>query len=52
MRLFSFGVMHISNTIARYFGTPLEGIDKVKYLLVLSDEKMQWKYQIRNIAII
>ena len=30
--------------------TPLKRKDKVKYLGVLFDEKMQWKYQIKNIT--
>ena len=34
----------------RYLDTPLESKDKVKYLGVLFDKKMQWKYQIRNIT--
>ena len=34
-----------------YLDTPLERKDKVKYLGVLFDEKMQWNYyQIRNIT--
>ena len=37
------------NKAVRYLDTPLESKDKVKYLGVPFDKKIQWKYQIRNI---
>ena len=40
----------LDNITARYLDTTLRRKDKVKYLGVLFDEKMQWKYQIRNIT--
>jgi hypothetical protein len=41
----------LDSKTVRYLGTPLETKAKVKYLGVLFDQKMQWKYQINNIAI-
>ena len=49
MRLFSLGIK-LHNKTVRYLDTPLERTDKVKYLGVLFDDKMQWKYTIRNIT--
>ena len=40
----------LDNKTVRYLDTPLKRKDKVKYLGVLFDEKMQWKYQIKNIT--
>ena len=40
----------LDNKTVRYLDTPLERKDKVKYLEVLFDKKMQWNYQIRNIS--
>ena len=40
----------LDNKTLRYLNTPLKRKDKVKYLGVLFDEKMQWKYQIKNIT--
>ena len=41
---------NLDNKTVRYLDTPLKRKDKVKYLGVLFDEKMQWKYQIKNIT--
>ena len=40
----------LDNKTVRYLDTPLKRKDKVKYLGVIFDEKMQWKYQIKNIT--
>ena len=51
---FNFGnkahLKKLDNKTVRYLDTPLKRKDKVKYLGVLFDEKMQWKYQIKNIT--
>ena len=41
----------LGNKTVRYLDTPLKRKDKVKYLGVLFDEKMQLKYQIKNITV-
>ena len=38
----------LDNKTVRYLYTQLKRKDKVKYLGVLFDEKMQWKYQIKT----
>ena len=40
----------LDNKTVRYLDTPLERKYKVKYFGVLFDEKMKWKYQVRNIT--
>ena len=40
----------LDNKTVRYLNTPLDRKDKVKYLGVLFDEKMQWKHQIKDIT--
>ena len=54
LRLFSLEIRHqlkkLDKKTVRYLDTPLKRKDKLKYLGVLFDEKMQWKYQIKRLV--